>query len=119
MATQRAILPRAAPRSVRVMTGERVVQRRRHQQVSPRISWASVSSATVRNTKKDSLRNVLTDWNPASTGTGGYADIRARLLVTDDGSSGDRLTGGAGTDWFWAFLPPDSIADQEAGEQRN
>jgi Ca2+-binding RTX toxin-like protein len=76
-------------------------------------------SATVRNTKKDSLRQVLTDWDPASTGVGGYANVRGRLSITNDGSSGDQLTGGAGTDWFWVELPPDTIADREAGESVN
>ena len=57
-------------------------------------------SAAVRNTSTDSLRKVLTDWNPLSTGVGGYADLRSRLLITDDGSA-DRLQGDAGTDWFW------------------
>ena len=56
-------------------------------------------SAAVRS-GSDSLRKVLTDWNPAASGTGGYANIRSRLLITDDGSA-DRLRGDAGTDWFW------------------
>jgi uncharacterized delta-60 repeat protein len=75
-------------------------------------------SAAVRSPSTDSLRKVLTDWNPASTGVGGYADVRARLQVTDDGS-GDRLRGDAGTDWFWALTPPDAIDDLEPGEQQN
>jgi hypothetical protein len=61
---------------------------------------------------------VRTDWNPAATGVGGYADLRARLLVTDDGTA-DRLGGGPGTDWFWAVTPPDVIDDLEVGEQVN
>ena len=48
----------------------------------------------------DSLRKVLTDWNPAASGTGGYANLRSRLVITDDGVA-DRLRGDAGTDWFW------------------
>lgn len=61
---------------------------------------------------------MRTDWNPASTGVGGYADLRARLQVTDDGSA-DRLRGYGGTDWFLGFFPPDAIEDLEPGEQQN
>ncbi|HEX3148672.1 MAG TPA: Ig-like domain-containing protein [Gemmataceae bacterium] len=74
-------------------------------------------SAAVRNTGSDSLRKVLTDWNPASTVVGGYTDLRNRLLITDDGTA-DRFVGGAGTDWFWEPLSV-PIDDLEAGEQRN
>ncbi len=74
-------------------------------------------SAAVRNTSSDSLRKVLTDWNPASTGTGGYANLRSRLAITDDGTA-DRLTGGAGIDWFWEPLSV-ALDDLEPGEQRN
>jgi Ca2+-binding RTX toxin-like protein len=73
-------------------------------------------SAAVRNTNSDSLRKVLTDWNPASTGTGGYTDIRGRLNVTDDGAA-DELTGGTGTDWFWGVSVV--LTDRDPAEQRN
>jgi hypothetical protein len=74
-------------------------------------------TAAVSNTSTDSLRRVLTEWDPAATGVGGYANLRTRLVVTDDGSA-DRLRGEAGTDWFRA-LAPDAIDDLEAGEQVN
>jgi hypothetical protein len=38
--------------------------------------------------------------------------------VFDDGAA-DVLTGNAGTDWFWASLPQDSITDRAAGELVN
>ena len=75
-------------------------------------------SAAARHTSTDSLRRVLTDWNPASAGAGGYADLRSRLAVTDDGV-GDLLSGGADTDWFWFAIPVDAIDDLQPGEQLN
>jgi len=74
-------------------------------------------SAAVRNTSNDSLRKVLTAWDPTSAGAGGYANVRSRLTVTDDGTA-DRLAGGAGTDWFWEPLVA-RIDDLEPGEQQN
>ena len=73
-------------------------------------------TAAVRSPSTDSLRKVLTDWDPAVAGI--YANIRARLLVTDDGAV-DRLTGGDGTDWFWSSEGIDVLEDIGAGEQRN
>jgi hypothetical protein len=76
-----------------------------------------VGGSAAAPARKDSLRKVLADWNPASTGTGGYANVRSRLAVADDGVA-DQLTGGAGTDWFWEpiFVAP---VDLEPGEQQN
>ncbi|MFM7539639.1 MAG: hypothetical protein ACKO9Z_08265, partial [Planctomycetota bacterium] len=49
------------------------------------------------------LRSVLDGWavlqNPSSAD---YASITADLLFTADKASGDTLTGGQGTDWFWS-----------------
>ncbi|WP_168219024.1 tandem-95 repeat protein [Limnoglobus roseus] len=73
-------------------------------------------SAAVSNPATDSLRKVLTDWDPTRAGV--YADLRTRLQVSPDGTN-NRLTGGTGTDWFWAVTPPDTIDDLEPGEQRN
>jgi Ca2+-binding RTX toxin-like protein len=73
------------------------------------------ASATVRNTN-DSLRQILTDWDPSRPGV--YDELRARILIADD-ATGDRLRGDAGTDWFLALLPPDTIDDREGGEQLN
>jgi len=47
-----------------------------------------------------------------------YANIRARLTVTDDGAA-DHLNGGDGTDWFWSAEGIDVLEDISAGEQRN
>jgi large repetitive protein len=74
-------------------------------------------SAAVRNSSSDSLRKVLTEWNPASTGVGGHTDLRNRLQITDDGAA-DRFVGSVGIDWFWEPLSV-PIDDLEAGEQRN
>ncbi|QDU18781.1 tandem-95 repeat protein [Urbifossiella limnaea] len=71
-------------------------------------------TAAVRS-GSDSLRKVLTDWNPAATGTGGYANIRSRLRITDDGAA-DRLRGDAGTDWFWVG---GADLELDTPEQRN
>jgi hypothetical protein len=38
-------------------------------------------------------------WEPTTPGI--YADVRSRLVVTDDPAATDTLTGGDGTDWFW------------------
>ncbi|HKB04154.1 MAG TPA: Ig-like domain-containing protein [Gemmataceae bacterium] len=73
-------------------------------------------SAAVRSPSSDSLRQVLTDWGPAVPGI--YASLRARLAVTDDPASADRLEGDAQTDWFWSADPAD-VLDIVAGEQRN
>jgi Ca2+-binding RTX toxin-like protein len=73
-------------------------------------------TAAVRNPSTDSLRKVLTDWDPAAAGI--YPNIRARLVVTDDGAV-DRLNGGGGTDWFWSAEGIDVLEDIGAGEQRN
>jgi hypothetical protein len=76
----------------------------------------AAGTTAVRNASTDSLRKVLTDWDPAVAGI--YANIRARLLVTDDGAA-DHLTGGDGTDWFWSSEGIDVLEDIGAGEQRN
>ena len=46
-------------------------------------------SVAVREPATDSLRQVLTDWNPATPGI--HDALRARLIVTDDPASIDRL----------------------------
>jgi Ca2+-binding RTX toxin-like protein len=73
-------------------------------------------SAAVRSPSTDSLRKVLTDWDPSAAGI--YTSLRDRLTVTDDPASSDRLTGEVGTDWFWSGDPTD-VLDLGAGEQRN
>ena len=72
--------------------------------------------AAVRDVVNDSLRKVLDDWNPAAPGI--YDALRARLAVTDDPASADRLQGDADTDWFWSSDPLDTL-DLAPGEQRN
>jgi Ca2+-binding RTX toxin-like protein len=72
-------------------------------------------SAATRN-PADSLRTVLTDWDPLVTGI--YVDLRARLAVSDDPASSDRLQGDADTDWFWSWDLTD-VLDLGPGEQRN
>jgi Ca2+-binding RTX toxin-like protein len=54
----------------------------------------------TKATKGDTLRKVLNDWDPTSVAS--YVDIRSRLVVTFDISSGDILAGEGGTDWFWS-----------------
>ena len=76
----------------------------------------SLNSAAVRDPSSDSLRQVLADWDPSLSGV--YVDLRARLLVTDDAASSDRLQGDAGTDWFWSWDLTD-VLDLGPGEQRN
>jgi uncharacterized delta-60 repeat protein len=71
---------------------------------------ATVASST------DSLRQVLTAWEPTTPGI--YADLRSRLVVTDDPAATDTLTGGDGIDWFWSADGLD-VLDQEAGEEVN
>jgi Ca2+-binding RTX toxin-like protein len=73
-------------------------------------------SAAVRDPLSDSLRKVLTDWDPAVTGI--HVGLRGRLAVTDDPTSADRLQGDAGTDWFWSGDPLD-VLDLGPGEQQN
>jgi len=46
------------------------------------------------------LRPVFAAWNPDDPAT--YAAVRAKLVVTPDTASADRLLGGIGTDWFWS-----------------
>src|SRR5262249_28296938 len=54
-------------------------------------------SVVVRNPASDSLRQVLTDWNPAAPGN--VAGLRDRLVVTDDPASAHHLQGDVGTYW--------------------
>jgi len=75
-----------------------------------------VSGTATVVSSTDSLRQVLTAWDPTTPGI--YADLRSRLVVTDDPAATDTLTGGAGTDWFWSADGLD-ILDQEAGEELN
>jgi Ca2+-binding RTX toxin-like protein len=46
------------------------------------------------------LRPVFATWNADDPAT--YAAVRAKLIVTPDTASEDRLLGGLGTDWFWS-----------------
>lgn len=72
-------------------------------------------TAAVRDTRRDSLRQVLTDWDPSLGGI--YTNIRNRLTVSND-STADTLQGEGGTDWFWIHAL-DVITDLESGEQTN
>jgi Ca2+-binding RTX toxin-like protein len=73
-------------------------------------------TVTVNTPFTDSLRQVLTDWNPADPAS--YAAIRARITVSSDTASRDVLLGGDGTDWFWSSDSLDLI-DIRPGEVRN
>jgi Ca2+-binding RTX toxin-like protein len=73
-------------------------------------------TVTVRESATDSLRQVLTDWDASLPGI--HDTLRARLVVTDDPASADRLEGGADIDWFWSGDPLDTL-DLQAGEARN
>jgi len=46
------------------------------------------------------LRPVFATWNASDPAT--YAAVRAKLVVTPDTASADRLLGGVGIDWFWS-----------------
>jgi Ca2+-binding RTX toxin-like protein len=46
------------------------------------------------------LRPVFATWIADDLAT--YAAVRAKLIVTPDTASQDRLIGGASTDWFWS-----------------
>ena len=73
-----------------------------------------VSGTATVASPPDSVRQVLTACDPATPGI--YADLRSRLIVTDDPAATDTLTGGVGTDWFWSADGLD-VLDREAGEE--
>jgi hypothetical protein len=65
---------------------------------------------TVNAKFTDSLRKILTDWNPADPAS--YAAIRNRITVTPDTASKDVLIGGGGTNWFWSNDSLDILMDK-------
>jgi uncharacterized delta-60 repeat protein len=68
------------------------------------------------NPAADNLRAILTAFTPTNPAT--MVALSARLVVTNDTTGVDSLTGGAGTDWFWSNDALD-VLDLKPGEPHN
>ena len=73
-------------------------------------------SVAVKDPVKDSLAKVLAGFRPKSRTA--LDRLTDRLTIPPDAAGTDTLTGGAGTDWFWAGTGPE-VTDVKAGELVN